>query len=87
MAIHDGNQLQTGMAEGMKPVGPSRAELVFRLWISVAGLSMLLSALAFRGFPAGPAMFEVVAIAGAFFGGTFLWALRRLRRGDYTEEP
>lgn len=63
----------------MEHVGPSKSELKFRLWFSVAGLAMLTGALIFRGLPIGPAMFEVVAIAGAFFGGTFFWSLHNLR--------
>lgn len=66
----------------MSKYGPSRGELKFRLWVSVAGLCMLIGAIVFRGLPTGPAMFEVVAVAGAFFGGTFLWTLRRLMKGD-----
>lgn len=64
----------------MSKYGPSRSELKFRLYASVVGLALLAGALIFRGLPTGPAMFEVVGIAGAFFGGTFIWALRRLRR-------
>ncbi len=63
----------------MRDVGPSKSELKFRLWFSLAGLAMLIGALLFRGLPMGPAMFEVVAIAGVFFGGTFIWAWRELR--------
>ncbi|WP_227268298.1 hypothetical protein [Roseobacter weihaiensis] len=67
----------------MTKYGPSRSELKFRLWVSVAGLAMLVGALLFRGLPTGPAMFEIVGITGAFFGGTLLWTLRQLRKhGD-----
>ena len=49
----------------MDHFGPSKSELKFRMWFSLAGLVMLVGALVFRGLPMGPAMFEVVAIAGA----------------------
>ena len=66
--------------------GPSRGELMFRLWISLAGLTLLVAALAIRGWPSGPAMFEVVGIAGVFFGGTLFWTVRQLLRLESTEE-
>ncbi|MFK7744420.1 MAG: hypothetical protein AB8B47_05160 [Roseobacter sp.] len=62
--------------------GPTRSELKFRLYVSIAGLAMLIGAIVFRGLPTGPAMFEVVAIAGAFFGGTLIWTLRKLTQKD-----
>ena len=64
----------------MSKFGPSRSEIKFRLCASLAGLAMLIAAIAFRGIPTGPAMFEVVGIAGAFFGGTLIWSLLKLRR-------
>ena len=63
----------------MSRFDPSPAELKFRLWASVAGLCMLIGAIAFRGLPKGPAMIEIVGIASAFFGGTLIWSLRKLR--------
>jgi hypothetical protein len=62
--------------------GPSRGELKLRLAISCAGLCLMLAALVLRGVPTGPAFVEVVGIAGAFFGGTAVWSLYRLYRGD-----
>ncbi|MEM1350775.1 MAG: hypothetical protein AAGF27_00445 [Pseudomonadota bacterium] len=64
----------------MSKFGPTRGELKFRLLVSLAGLILLFGALIFRGLPVGPAMFEVVIISGGFFGGTFVWAVVRLRR-------
>ena len=64
----------------MSKFGPSRSEIKFRLFVSLAGLALLVGAIAFRGLPRGPAMFEVVGIAGAFFGGTLIWSLMKLRR-------
>ncbi len=66
----------------MKKLGPSRPELLFRLWFSVAGLILLGIALVVRGAPDGLAMFEVVLIAGAFFGGTLIWTLYQLFKPD-----
>lgn len=63
--------------------GPTRKELQFRLAFSIAGLAFLALALVFRGLPQGPAMFEVVGIAGAFFGGTTIWTARKLWKRDH----
>lgn len=51
----------------MSKFGPSRSEIKFRLYASLAGLALLIGAIAYRGLPRGPAMFEIVGIAGAFF--------------------
>jgi hypothetical protein len=61
--------------------GPSRAELWFRLAFSVVGLGMMGFALWYRGIPEGPALFEVVGLAGAFFGGTAIWTGVKLWKG------
>lgn len=60
--------------------GPTRGEVWFRLWFSVAGLCLLGLAVAFRGIPSGPALVEVIGVAGLFFGGTAFWAALRLFR-------
>jgi hypothetical protein len=60
--------------------GPSRGELWFRLAFSVLGLAMMGFALWYRGIPEGPALFEVVGLAGAFFGGTAIWTGVKLWR-------
>ena len=60
--------------------GPSRGELWFRLVFSVLGLAMMGFALWHRGIPEGPALFEVVGLAGAFFGGTAIWTGVKLWR-------
>lgn len=65
--------------------GPTRAELKFRLIFSVAGLALMGAAVAYHGAPQGPAMIETIGIAGAFFGGTFVWSLRKLIRKDYSD--
>lgn len=64
----------------MSKFGPSRSEIKFKMYASLIGLSLLVAALAFRGLPTGPAMFEVVGIAGAFFGGTLVWSIVKLRK-------
>lgn len=61
--------------------GPSRAELWFRLAFSIVGLGMMAFALWYRGIPEGPALFEVVGLAGAFFGGTAIWTGVKLWKG------
>ena len=48
--------------------GPTRGELWFWLWVSVGGLALMAFALAFRGLPSGPALAEVVGLAGLDFG-------------------
>jgi len=60
---------------------PTRGELWFRLVFSLFGLGLLLFALWYRGIPKGPAIVEVVGIAGLFFGGSALWTARKLLRG------
>lgn len=69
----------------MNKYGPSRKELKLRMIFSAGGLLLLGAAIAFRGLPRGPAMFEVIGIAGVFFGGTFLWSLRKLLRRDHPD--
>lgn len=54
--------------------GPGRGELIFRLCFSLAGLGLLAVAVAVRGMPRGPALFEVFGIAGLFFVGTAIWS-------------
>ncbi len=63
----------------MKDFGPTRGETRFYLIASLGGLVLLAGVVAFRGV-GGIAAVEVVGIAGAFFGGTAVWAARRLRR-------
>lgn len=70
----------------MNRFGPGKKELQFRLIVSIAGLILMCAALAYRGLPTGPAMFETIGIAGAFFGGTFAWTLKKLLRKEYPED-
>ncbi len=58
--------------------GPSRGELKFRLVVSVAGFALMVFALFYRGIPEGPAIVEVVGLAGLFFGGSAVWSAIRL---------
>jgi len=59
--------------------GPSRKETWTYLWVSVGGLALLAAAVAWRGI-AGIMAVEVVGMALLFFGGTLVWAARRLMR-------
>jgi len=61
--------------------GPSRNELKLRLAISLAGLGLMAAALAMHGIPSGPALVEVVGIAGVFFGATAVLSAWRLWKG------
>lgn len=70
----------------MSKYGPSRSEIKFRMYVSLLGLALLVAALVFRGLPTGPAMIEVVGIAGAFFGGTLIWSIVKLRNLSKTED-
>ena len=70
----------------MSKFGPTRQEIRFRLWVSVVGLALLTAALIYRGVPTGPAMFEVVIIAGGFFGGTLVWSILKLRKMDQRDD-
>lgn len=69
----------------MNKYGPSQRELKFRLYFSVGGLIFMAAAIAYRGMPQGPAMFETIGIAGAFFGGTLVWSLKKLIRKEYSD--
>ena len=66
----------------MSKFGPTRGELLFRLCFSVIGFVFAMVALFWRGMPSAPAVFEVGLIAGGFFGGTALWAVWKLTRGQ-----
>ena len=82
MAICLGCNLRTRLANDVSKFGPSREEIRFRMRFSVGGLALLLGAVAYRGMPSGPAMFEVIVIAGTFFGGTLVWSISKLRSMD-----
>ena len=66
----------------MSRFGPSRGELKFRLVVSLGGLALMAVALFWRGLPTGPALVEVVGMAGLFFGGTAIWSARQLWKGE-----
>lgn len=63
----------------MSNYGPTRGELWFRLVFSIAGLALMIFAVAYRGFN-GIASVEIIGIAGAFFGGTLIWSVVKLLR-------
>lgn len=73
------------MAEDKNPwrFGPTRGELWFWLWVSVGGLMLMGAALAYRGLPSGPALAEVVGIAGLVFGYLGVRSVKRLIRREH----
>lgn len=71
------------ISAGMSKFGPTRGEWLFRLVFSIVGLGMIGALIAIRGLPKGPGLVEVVGIAGLFFGGTAVMAIRALsKRSD-----
>jgi hypothetical protein len=62
----------------MNKFGPTRGELKFRIVVSILGLAFMGFAIWHRGIPDGPALVEVVGLAGVFFGGTLVLSVRRL---------
>ena len=60
----------------------SRGELMFRLLFSLFGLMLLVFAVLYRGMPQGPAMFEVIGVAGVFFGASAAWSGWKLMKYD-----
>lgn len=67
----------------MNKFGPTRGEVKLRLAISLAGLALLIGAYASNGI-GGIASLEIAIIGTAFFGGSALWCILRLRRKDDT---
>lgn len=65
--------------------GPTRGELRFRLILSGAGLVAVIAALLFRGLPTSAGGWEAIGIATLFFGGTFLYTLRKLVQRDHPD--
>ncbi len=62
--------------------GPDRKELWFRFLFSLAGLALMVFAIAYRGI-GGMAWIEVLGLASVFFGGSAIWSGRKLfRRQD-----
>ncbi len=62
----------------MNKYGPTRGELTLRIVVSILGLGFMGAAIWVRGIPEGPALVEVVGLAGVFFGGTLVLSVRRL---------
>lgn len=66
------------MAIDPRKYGPTRGELMFRLFISLGLVALLGLAFALQGLPRALAMVELLLFIGAFAGGTAVWTLRRL---------
>ncbi|WP_299722750.1 hypothetical protein [uncultured Tateyamaria sp.] len=64
--------------------GPTRGGLKFRLGFSLVGLTLVAVALIYRGWPQGPGGWEAIGLGTLFFGGTLIWTLRKLIRGDHS---
>jgi hypothetical protein len=63
--------------------GPTRGELWFWLWTSAGGLGLVAFAILFRGLPSGPALAEVVGLAGLVFGYLGGRSIKRLIRREH----
>jgi xanthosine utilization system XapX-like protein len=63
--------------------GPTRGELWFWLVLSIGGLGLIAVALFSRGIPTGPALVEVVGIAGLLFGYLAARSVKRLLRNEH----
>lgn len=63
--------------------GPTRSELWVWLGISLGGFGLLAVALFSRGLPTGPALVEVVGIAGLVFGYLGARSIKRLIRRQH----
>ncbi len=63
--------------------GPTRGELWGWLMASAAGLGLVAFALFSRGIPTGPALVEVVGIAGLLFGYLAARSVKRLIRNQH----
>ena len=63
--------------------GPTRGELWFWLWVALGGIVLMGFALIYRGLPKGPALAEVVGIAGLVFGYLGLRSVKRLIRREH----
>jgi hypothetical protein len=64
----------------MSKYGPTRGEHLFRLIFSIFGLGCIGVLFGVQGVPRGPGLVEVVGIAAAFFGVTFILSARALLR-------
>ena len=69
----------------MSKYGPTASDLKFRLLVSIVGLGLMIFALYYRGIPTTAGGWEAIGLAAVFFGGTFLWTLRKLIRRDYPD--
>lgn len=64
----------------MSRFGPTRGELKLRLAISLGGLVLMIVTYASRGI-SGIASLEIAIFGGAFFGGSVIWSVWKLRKG------
>lgn len=62
---------------------PTRGELWVWLWLSAGGFGLMAVALVVRGIPEGPAIAEVVGLAGLVFGYLGGRSVKRLIRREH----
>ena len=60
--------------------GPTKAEMKFRLLVSLTGLAMIVCGVALRGFPGDAQHQTLLAIAVAFLIGSALMSGSKLKR-------
>ena len=61
---------------------PTRADMMFRLSVSIIGLAFMAVALAFRGLPVDAQPMVLTTIALAFLAGSALLSIAKLRHWD-----
>ena len=63
---------------------PTRADMMFRLFVSILGFALLAFALAFRGMPVDAQSILMLTLALAFLAASALISVSRLRHWDDT---
>lgn len=66
----------------MNKYGPDKKELRFRIALSCVGLALLGFAIWYRGWPQGPAGFELIIFGGGFCLASIIWSLWRYVKLD-----
>ncbi|MFY9210154.1 MAG: hypothetical protein WAO69_03415 [Aestuariivita sp.] len=69
----------------MTKYAPTKGDLQFHLGFSLVGLALMCAGVFYRGLPSRPAMFEVIGVSTLFLGGTAIWTMRKLKKGEYSD--